>query len=81
MNISIDNIPRATQVAIDDENLHITLVDRRRLSVPLDWFPRLANATAAQRQNWEMIGKGLGIHWEDVDEDISVAYLLTGTCV
>jgi hypothetical protein len=70
MNISIGNAPRATQVVIDEENLHITLSDRRRLSVPLDWFPRLANATTAQRQNWEMVGRGIGIHWEEIDRNL-----------
>ncbi|HET8628797.1 MAG TPA: DUF2442 domain-containing protein [Thermomicrobiales bacterium] len=60
------------------ERLHVALSDGRRVSVPLAWFPRLAGATAAQRQHWELIGRGIGIHWPDVDEDLSVARLLLG---
>jgi hypothetical protein len=54
----------------------VDLVDGRRVSAPLEWFPRLLNATPAQRANWNLIGRGVGIHWEDVDEDVSVKSLL-----
>ncbi len=53
------------------------LSDGREVSVPLEWYPRLRNATEKQRANWRLIGQGVGIHWEDVDEDISVAGLLS----
>ena len=52
------------------------LEDGRQISVPLAWFPRLQNATPAQRKNWRLIGGGIGIHWEDIDEDVSVESLL-----
>jgi len=54
------------------------LADARRVSAPLEWFPRLLQATPAQRANWTLIGQGVGIHWPDVDEDISVRSLLAG---
>jgi Protein of unknown function (DUF2442) len=54
----------------------VALSDGREISVPLEWFPRLRDATLKQRKNWRLIAKGIGIHWEDVDEDISVATLL-----
>jgi len=56
--------------------LRIELADGREISVPLEWFPSLRDATEAQRSNWRLIGRGVGIHWEDLDEDISVAGLL-----
>ncbi len=54
----------------------MALSDGREISVPLEWFPRLRDATPKQRKNWRLIARGIGIHWEDVDEDISVASLL-----
>lgn len=59
-----------------DNALHVVLADGRELSAPLDWFPRLRRATAKQRKKWRLIGDGVGIHWPDVDEDISVDSLL-----
>ena len=56
--------------------IHVRLLDGREISVPLEWFPKLRDATAAQRKNWRLIGGGYGIHWEDLDEDISIAELL-----
>ena len=56
--------------------MHIRLLDSREISIPLEWFPRLREATNEQRLNWRLIGKGVGIHWEELDEDISVAALL-----
>ena len=56
--------------------LIVTLVDGRRVSAPLAWSPRLLHATPQQRANWRLIGRGIGIHWDDVDEDISVRSLL-----
>jgi len=66
----------AIDVAVTDERLIVTLVDGRELSAPLAWFPRLSEATAEQRQKWRLIGRGHGIHWPDVDEDVSVVSLL-----
>ncbi|HEX5502032.1 MAG TPA: DUF2442 domain-containing protein [Thermomicrobiales bacterium] len=68
----------ATDVTFDAERLHVALSDGRRISVPLAWVPRLAGATEAQRHHWELIGRGIGIHWPEVDEDLSVAGLLLG---
>ena len=66
----------AIDVAVTDERLIVTLADGRELSAPLAWFPRLSGATAEQRQKWRLIGRGHGIHWPEVDEDVSVASLL-----
>ena len=71
-------IPNAVTVEITDEALTVDLNDGRTISVPLAWYPRLLNATARERAEWELIGKGQGIHWEDLDEDISVEGLLAG---
>jgi hypothetical protein len=66
----------AVDVKCTDDELIVTLVDGRRVSAPLAWFPRLLRATVEQRANWRLIGRGIGIHWEDVDEDILVRTLL-----
>jgi len=66
----------ATGIRFDAERLHVQLSDGREISAPLEWFPSLRNATDAQRDNWRLIGKGVGIHWEDLDEDLSVEGLL-----
>ena len=58
--------------------LTVDLSDGRSITVPLAWYPRLMNATASELQNWRLIGKGYGIHWEELDEDISVEGLLLG---
>jgi hypothetical protein len=79
MSSSVPEIdPRAVSVAIGDDELHVSLADGRRVSVPLAWFPRLLHAQALQRDHWRLLGDGLGIHWPDLDEDISVAALLRG---
>jgi hypothetical protein len=70
--------PRATRVSLTEDELSVDLADGRRVSVPLAWFPRLLHATAEQRDNWKLLGDGQGIHWPDVDEDLSVAGLLRG---
>lgn len=69
---------RAQNVHVNDEELVVELEDGRTLSVPLAWYPRLLDGTAEERQNWRMIGDGEGIHWPDLDEDISVEQLLLG---
>jgi hypothetical protein len=66
----------AVDVSTDESSLRVTLADGRELAVPLEWFPRLRDATPEQRRNWRFIGRGQGVHWPDVDEDISVAGLL-----
>jgi Protein of unknown function (DUF2442) len=68
----------AVDVRVTDERLIVTLADGRELSAPLVWFPRLSEATTEQRQKWRLIGRGHGIHWPEVDEDVSVASLLRG---
>jgi len=71
-------IPRATDVKITKDTLTVELSDGRTISVPLQWYPRLVYATAEERKNWRLIGNGKGIHWEDLDEDISVEGLIAG---
>jgi hypothetical protein len=66
----------AVDVAVSDNRILVVLADGRELAAPLAWFPRLVGATADQRRNWRLIGRGHGIHWPDVDEDISVESLL-----
>ncbi len=66
----------ATGVQFDAERMHVQLSDGREIAVSLEWFPSLRNATDEQRNKWRLIGKGVGIHWEDLDEDISVEKLL-----
>lgn len=68
----------ATGLEVTDVELVVSLADGRRLFVPVAWYPRLANATAEQRRNWEIIGPGVGFHWPDVDEDLSVEGMLLG---
>jgi uncharacterized protein DUF2442 len=68
--------PLAVDVNCTDDALTVVLADGREVSVPLEWFPRLRGATEDQRRHWRLIGGGIGIHWPDVDEDISVASLL-----
>jgi hypothetical protein len=75
---SIRDAPRATAVEIDDDYLIVDLEDGRVIHVPLEWFPRLLRASLAQRSNYRLVGRGIGIHWPDVDEDLSVAGLLAG---
>jgi hypothetical protein len=71
-------VPNVEGVTVTEDTLSVDLSDGRTISVPLAWFPRLVHATARERNNWRLIGKGGGIHWEDLDEDISVEGLLAG---
>lgn len=77
MNISVSE-PAAVSVWFDDSNLWVRLTDGRQLAVPLAYFPRLLHATPVQREKFELSGGGTGIHWEEIDEDISVPGLLRG---
>jgi uncharacterized protein DUF2442 len=76
MSILHNRTASAANVYFDDKRIHVCLSDGREISAPLEWFPRLQRATNEQRQRWELIGHGVGIHWEDIDEDISIAGLL-----
>lgn len=71
-------VPFAETVTVSVDTLCVDLSDGRSISVPLAWYPRLLRATAAERKRWRLIGRGLGIHWEDLDEDISIEGLLAG---
>ena len=66
----------AIGVRFDEKMLHVQLSDGREISAPLNWFPKLRTATSEQPSNWKLIGNGVGIHWDDLDEDLSVAGLL-----
>lgn len=68
----------ASRVEVSEDTLSVELADGRTIAVPLDWYPRLAHATAEERNSWRLIGGGRGIHWPEIDEDISVANLLAG---
>jgi Protein of unknown function (DUF2442) len=71
-------IPFVEKVAVSEDTLCVDLSDGRSISVPLAWYPRLSHASSAERKRWRLIGRGVGIHWEELDEDISVEGLLAG---
>jgi hypothetical protein len=73
---TIEHAPLATGLSFTADEMNVTLADGRRLSVPLAWFSRLAKATPDQLRNFELMGDGEGIHWPDLDEDLSVEGLL-----
>ena len=75
--LSSSPILRAVDARVTDSALVVALSDGRQVSVPLEWFPRLREATPQQRRNWRMVGRGIGLRWPDVDEDILVETLLT----
>src|SRR5260221_8422686 len=68
----------AQRVTASNEALIVDLADARTITVPLAWFPRLEHGTPAERANWRLIGRGVGIHWPELDEDISAESLLAG---
>ncbi len=76
----MNNLPKpfAQQVTISDEALEIDLADGRTITAPLVWYPRLLHGTPEERTRWQLIGQGEGIHWPDLDEDISVQNVLQG---
>ena len=80
MNISAAEItaPAVENVGITDDTLSVELSDGRTISAPLAWFPRLLHASKEERGRWRLIGRGQGIHWEEIDEDISVEGMLRG---
>jgi len=71
-------VPYALDVSVSDDTLSVELSDGRTISVPIEWFPRLVHGSEEERNNWRLIGRGEGIHWSDLDEDISVEGLLAG---
>jgi Protein of unknown function (DUF2442) len=74
--LTINKSTNAAEVWFDNLKMFVRLDDGREVAVPLDWFPRLRDATEKQKNNWRLIGGGEGIHWEDIDEDILVEELL-----
>ena len=78
MNIAMKSEPRIIALEITEDTITATLADGRTVSVPLTWSWRLANATPAQRNRFEFIGSGEGVHWPDIDEDISALGMLQG---
>jgi len=75
---SVEAKPLAREVSFTETELIVSLVDGRRLAVPLVWYPRLARASRAQLGRWEILGRGEGIRWPDLDEDLSVAGMMRG---
>ena len=71
-------IPSAENVTVTEDTLSVDLSDGRTISVPVAWYPRLSHASPKEREKWELIGRGHGIHWEEIDEDISVEGLISG---
>jgi hypothetical protein len=69
---------RVAEVKFTDDSLSVTMKDGRTITVPLTWYPRLLHATAQQRSNWKIAGGGYGIHWPEIDEDLSTEGLLRG---
>src|SRR2546428_6436032 len=78
MSTAVSVKPRIDHVNVSDDTITAHLVDGRVISVPLAWSWRLSEATPAQRANWELIGDGHGVHWPDVDEDLSAGGMLNG---
>ena len=79
MSIAMNSEPRIVSIKVTNSAITAALADGRTVSVPLAWSWRLAEATAKQRQNFKIIGSGQGVHWPDVDEDISAMGMLSGT--
>jgi hypothetical protein len=69
---------RAKRIRFEGDTLHVDLTDGRTISTPINWYPRLLHATPEQRERWELLGGGYGIHWEEIDEDLSVPAMLSG---
>lgn len=68
----------ATKVMFEESKMIVLLSDGREVAVPIDWFPKLRDASETERNHWRLIGNGEGIHWPDLDEDVSVSGLLQG---
>ncbi len=76
--LTLETEPLATQIEVTDEKLIVNLVDGRSLMIPLSWYPRLLHATQEERENWEILGDGYAIAWDDLDEHIGIEGLLAG---
>ena len=76
--LAVELRPLAHDVKVTEDSLNVDLLDGRTISVPIAWFPALSRATQHQRGNWELLGDGEGIHWPDIDEDLSISGLLAG---
>jgi hypothetical protein len=76
--LAVELHPQAHTIKCTDDDLIVNLLDGRTISAPLVWFPRLSQASLQQRNNWVLLGDGDGIHWPDIDEDLSVSGLLIG---
>lgn len=76
--LTIDSQLRIEDVEVDSSTLRIDLSDGRSVSTPLVWYPRLLNGTTRERRKWQLIGDGVGIHWPDLDEDLSMEGILQG---
>ena len=76
--LAVELHPLAHNVSFTEDTLNVDLLDGRTISVPIAWYPSLSKATQSQRETWELLGNGEGIHWPDIDEDLSVAGLLVG---
>lgn len=74
--LAVETHPLAQRVEFTDDDLIVSLLDGRKVTAPLVWFPRLSEATKTQLENYELLGDGEGIHWPEIDEDLSVAGLL-----
>src|SRR5882724_10676615 len=77
-SLAVATDERVAAVSITDDSLVVDLKDGRTISVPLVWYPRILHATPDQRANWQVAGGGFGIHWPDIDEDLSTEGLLRG---
>lgn len=78
MSILVKNkLVKATGLEFSEDSLKVFLEDGREIAVPLEWFPKLRNASIEEKKDWRFIGNGVGIHWESIDEDISVRGLLS----
>ncbi len=71
-------VPLARSVRVTSDALQVHLADGRTITVPLAWYPRLAHAAPSERRDWRLIARGRGIHWESIDEDVSIEGLLAG---
>ena len=72
------NLSLAQKISVTEDSLTVDLADGRTISIPLAWYPRLYHGTPAERADWRFIGDGIGIHWPELDEDISIANLIAG---
>ena len=77
MSTLVETMPKAVDIWFTEDMMYVRLEDGREVGVPIEWFPKLRKATDSQRNNWRLIGQGVGIHWEEIDEDVSVRKLIS----